>query len=120
MSCVLAGKWEWPGGKVDPGETTNETAVREIKEELNLRLDINALKPATFIEKKYFKRNLVIVFYICSKFTGRAKGMERQPVRWVNREELLQCRDDFLDGDDPFTDIVLKVMEKANKCDKSK
>ena len=110
ITSCSTGKWEWPGGKVDPGEITHQTIVREIKEELDLDLDTSALEPKSFIEKQYFQRNLVIVFYMCTKFSGTARGVEGQPIEWVTRSELEARRNKFLDGDDRFTDIVLKEM----------
>lgn len=112
MASCSAGKWEWPGGKVDPGETTHQTVVREIKEEVDLDLDVSALEPKSFIEKQFYQRNLVIVFYMCTKFSGTARGVEGQPIEWVTRSELQARQNKFLSGDDMFTATVLEEMTR--------
>jgi len=88
----------------------HQAAVREIKEEIDIDLDITALQPLTFVEKAYFSRNLVIMYYTCSEFTGTARGAEGQPIAWVTRTHLQKQRPQFLKGDDLIADLVVQHM----------
>lgn len=107
-----AGLWEWPGGKVELGETTDKAVVREFKEEIGIDLDPTALQPMWFTERHYFKRNLVVLYYFCTKFSGTARGAEGQPIEWSSLTDLKRQTRKFLPGDDLFAKKVKKQMMK--------
>ena len=77
----LGGLWEFPGGKVRPGEEPEAAARREAKEETGLQLQEMALLHRQ--EFAYPERGVDISFFLCGAFTGEARGREGQEIRWV-------------------------------------
>ncbi|SCB61844.1 8-oxo-dGTP diphosphatase [Rhizobium aethiopicum] len=84
----LAGLWEFPGGKVEPGETPEETLVRELEEELGIRTKIACLAPLTFASHSYETFHLLMPLYICRRYEGIAQGREGQALKWVRAQAL--------------------------------
>ena len=85
---ALAGVWEFPGGKVEQGETPEECLVRELQEELGIQTKIACLAPLTFASHTYDNFHLLMPLYICRRFEGIARGQEGQAVRWVRPQNL--------------------------------
>ncbi len=84
----LAGLWEFPGGKVEPGETPEETLIRELDEELGIRTKIPCLAPLTFASHTYDDFHLLMPLYVCRRFEGTAHGREGQAIKWVRPKAL--------------------------------
>ncbi|ARO31924.1 MULTISPECIES: 8-oxo-dGTP diphosphatase MutT [Rhizobium] len=84
----LAGLWEFPGGKVEPGETPEETLVRELEEELGVKTKIACLAPLTFASHSYETFHLLMPLYICRRYEGIAQGREGQALKWVRAQAL--------------------------------
>ena len=84
----LAGLWEFPGGKVEPGETPEETLIRELDEELGIRTKVACLAPLTFASHTYDDFHLLMPLYICRRFEGTAHGREGQAIKWVRSKAL--------------------------------
>jgi len=80
-------KWEFPGGKVESGESVLEALTRELKEEVNLEV----LNAQTFhqLEFDYGDKVVQLDFYLVDKFEGEGKGLEGQQTAWVNISELV-------------------------------
>jgi 8-oxo-dGTP diphosphatase len=90
------GGWEFPGGKVEPGETEEQAAVREIREELDLEVKVGAsLGPAVEISEHYQLR-----VYLASIITGEPVLREHAELRWFGATELVEV--DWLVPDRPF------------------
>lgn len=85
---ALAGLWEFPGGKVEQGETPEECLVRELEEELGIKTKIACLAPLTFASHTYDTFHLLMPLYICRRYEGIARGQEGQAVRWVRPQNL--------------------------------
>lgn len=85
---ALAGHWEFPGGKVEPGETPEECLVRELNEELGIQTKVACLAPLTFASHTYESFHLLMPLYVCRRYEGIARGQEGQAVRWVRPQNL--------------------------------
>ncbi len=84
----MAGLWEFPGGKVELGETPEEALIRELQEELGINTWESCLAPFTFASHRYDDFHLLMPLYICRKWDGIVTALEGQNLRWVRPEAL--------------------------------
>ncbi|RWC29525.1 (deoxy)nucleoside triphosphate pyrophosphohydrolase [Mesorhizobium sp.] len=84
----LAGLWEFPGGKVEPGETPEECIIRELHEEIGIDTDIPCLAPLTFASHSYDDFHLLMPLFICRRFRGIAQPREGQTLKWVRPKQM--------------------------------
>lgn len=84
----LAGLWEFPGGKVEAGETPEETLLRELHEEIGITTKVDCLAPLTFASHTYENFHLLMPLYICRRFEGVARGLEGQALKWVRPKDM--------------------------------
>ena len=84
----LADFWEFPGGKVENGETPEIALVREIKEELNIDINGKCIAPLSFSEYDYEEFQLLLLLYICRRWVGEPKSMENNELKWVKANML--------------------------------
>ncbi len=89
-SAHQGGLWEFPGGKVEPGETVEQTLVRELKEELDIA--VNTAKPLIKINYSYPDMTVLLDVWSVENFSGSAKPCEGQPLKWVSAYELTEHR----------------------------
>ncbi len=84
----MAGLWEFPGGKVDPGENPENALVRELKEELGIEVGPRCLSPASFASHDYGEFHLLMPLYLCRNWSGIPQPMEGQALKWVWPKQL--------------------------------
>ena len=84
----LAGLWEFPGGKVQPGETPEQALIRELKEELDIDVTEACLGPFTFASHGYEAFHLLMPLYLCRRWSGVVRPVEGQALAWVRPQKL--------------------------------
>ncbi|MCY0148662.1 (deoxy)nucleoside triphosphate pyrophosphohydrolase [Hoeflea sp. G2-23] len=84
----LAGLWEFPGGKVEPGETPEAALIRELMEELGVATKTDCLAPLTFASHSYDEFHLLMPLFVCRRFEGSARGLEGQVLKWVRPRDM--------------------------------
>ncbi len=85
----LAGLWEFPGGKVEPGESPETALIRELGEELGIAIAPDDLSPLTFASHVYPEFHLLMPLFQCSTWQGDAVPLEGQELAWVRPDELV-------------------------------
>jgi 8-oxo-dGTP diphosphatase len=84
----MAGLWEFPGGKIEPGEAPEQTLIRELKEELGIVVNVACLAPLTFASHSYPDFHLLMPLYVCRRWEGIVRALEAQQLAWVRPNRL--------------------------------
>jgi 8-oxo-dGTP diphosphatase len=84
----LAGLWEFPGGKFEPGERPEEALIRELREELGIVTQEACLAPLTFASHAYESFHLLMPLYVCRRWQGEVISKEGQALKWVRANRL--------------------------------
>lgn len=85
---AMAGLWEFPGGKVEAGESPEATLIRELDEELGIVVREPCLAPLTFASHAYESFHLLMPVYVCRRWEGVPQPLEHAELAWVNRMKL--------------------------------
>lgn len=85
---AFADLWEFPGGKVEAGETPEQTLIRELNEELGIETQTSCLAPLAFASHRYDDVHLVMLLYACRIWQGEPEAIEHQALKWVRVENL--------------------------------
>jgi 8-oxo-dGTP diphosphatase len=100
----MAGLWEFPGGKVNPGETPEAALIRELREELGIDVSENCLAPFAFASHGYDSFHLLMPLYLCRKWKGFVQPLEGQALSWVRPAKLSEY--DMPEADKPLVPLL--------------
>ena len=100
----MGGLWEFPGGKIEEGETPEQALIRELKEELNIETKGSCLAPLSFASHQYEKFHLLMPLFICRRWWGNILALESQEVLWVRPKKLRDF--DMPPADEPLVSML--------------
>lgn len=84
----LAGLWEFPGGKLEPGESPEAALIRELREELDIETKAACLAPVSFASHSYENFHLLMPLYVCRKWQGTPQAREHAALKWVRPQDM--------------------------------
>jgi len=101
---AMAGLWEFPGGKVEPGELPEAALVRELGEELGIRVSTDALVPACFASAPIGERHMILLLYICRRWKGCPVALDASALAWLRPGEMVAA--EMPPADQPLIDML--------------
>jgi 8-oxo-dGTP diphosphatase len=104
----MAGLWEFPGGKVEPGERPEETLIRELHEELGIVVREPCLAPLTFASHAYDDFHLLMPLYVCRRWEGTVAANEGQRLAWVRPNRLRDYK--MPPADEPLVSHLVTLL----------
>ena len=100
----LSGRWEFPGGKIEPGESESEALSRELREELGI--EVAAAHPELTLRHDYPEKRVQVSLWIVDRYAGEPRGLDGQALKWVAPARLPD--EDVLEADKPFIEALLR------------
>jgi len=106
----MQGLWEFPGGKIEQGETPEAALVRELKEELAITVNKEDLTAAGFVSHCYNEQNLhvILMLFICKKWQGTTIGNEGQKIKWIDINAIVA--EEMPAADIPLLELLKKLL----------
>ncbi len=105
---LIAGLWEFPGGKVEAGERPEQSLIRELNEELGIAVKEECLAPLTFASYSYPDFHLLMPLYVCRRWEGIVGPRERQNLKWVRPGTLREYP--MPPADEPLIPYLLSLL----------
>jgi 8-oxo-dGTP diphosphatase len=104
----FAGLWEFPGGKIETGETPEASLIRELKEELGIDTQSACLAPLSFVSHAYDDFHLLMLLYVCRKWQGSAQPLDAAALKWVRPRDLRNL--DMPPADAPLISPLIDLL----------
>jgi 8-oxo-dGTP diphosphatase len=101
----MAGRWEFPGGKVDVGEAEAQALARELREELGI--EVTSSRPFMRLTHSYDDRDVELSMWIVERYSGAPKSLDGQRLKWVQPARLLD--EDILEADRAFVEALARL-----------
>jgi 8-oxo-dGTP diphosphatase len=101
----MAGRWEFPGGKVNVGEVEAQALARELREELGI--EVTSSRPYMRLTHSYDDRDVELSMWIVERYSGAPQSLDGQRLKWVQPARLLD--EDILEADRPFVEALARL-----------
>ena len=102
----MAGRWEFPGGKVAPGESEEAALARELEEELGI--EVTDARPMMRLTHRYPDREVELSMWVVGRYRGEPRALDGQRLKWVERTQL--AVEDILEADRPFVSALVQYI----------
>jgi 8-oxo-dGTP diphosphatase len=107
----MSGRWEFPGGKIEPGETEHAALARELHEELGI--EMLAAHPELTLRHDYPEKRVQVSLWIVDRYAGQPQGLDGQALKWVAPARLQD--EDVLEADQPFIEALQRRAQPLNE-----
>jgi len=104
----MAGLWEFPGGKLQDGETPEYALIRELNEELGIMTGVDCLQPVVFASHSYDDFHLLMPVFACRTWRGTPQPLEGQTLKWVHKNDLFNY--DMPPADIPLIPLIHQLL----------